>query len=348
MDVLDEHHDEDSDGVCDDCGYEIGVVDISVAVEGADESAVQLSVTSIKLDEEATFTVTIPNNYRLVSIVDLVTFDELDITYNDGVYTCKHTFTEESIEDGKIGLYITVIKQVEVIYAIENATVEVTYTVADDQTIIVNSGDKVDVGITLDILVTPNDGYEVKEVTAGGATLELNNGKYQYPISADTTLNTIRVTASAELPSTEPVLVATFGLNGAGNPGDGQAISKNYTETNNTYTLTLTKFTQGYGTTEGFRLGSKNNTGSVTFTVADDITSIKIYVCQWDASNVIIDDNVNANGTTVTVSKTAAQASGGKYQAIEIDTSVTKTITISTNNSSADKRVRIDAIEYYK
>ena len=161
----------------------------------------------------------------------------------------------------------------------------------------------------------------------------------------DTKEFTIAVTHKDES-ATEPSTLAKFdfGANGAGPHADGSEItgSKSYTE--NGYTLTLTNLTKVYAGAKDetgiscLKLGTSSAVATLTFTVPENVTSVVIYVAGYKAKT----SKITVNGGTATTISTSSN--DGAYTAITIDTTTTKTITISTVSGAC--RVMIDAIEF--
>ena len=141
--------------------------------------------------------------------------------------------------------------------------------------------------------------------------------------------------------------VATFefGANGAASNYDGTS-KTSYSETNGGYTLTLTNMTnmytgarddKGNSTIKG---GAGSSKGSFGFTVPEDVTSVIIHIAKYgsDSTKVII------NGTTYTLSK---MENNGEYDAIEINTTSTKTVTVEASATSK-QRFMVNTIVFNK
>ena len=155
------------------------------------------------------------------------------------------------------------------------------------------------------------------------------------------------VTVSAKPKEGEPQLLASFdfGENGSASHVDGSSLGTSKDYTSGAYTLSLTGLTNVYGPAYDatgnscIKFGSSKNAGSATFTVADDVNSVKIYVAKYktNASTITI------NGTVYTPDK---NSNDGEYTEIVIDTSVTKTVVITTG-TSGDKRIMVNTIEFW-
>ena len=143
---------------------------------------------------------------------------------------------------------------------------------------------------------------------------------------------------------TEPELLATFtlGANGSASHADGSE-KTSYSETNNGYTLTLSGMSKVYGSARDakgnscLKLGTGSAAGKFSFTVAADVTEVKIYVAKYKSNT----SKVTINGTTYTLTK---NSDNGEYDVITIDTTTTKTISITT--ISGGYRAMVNTIEF--
>ena len=119
-----------------------------------------------------------------------------------------------------------------------------------------------------------------------------------------------------------------------------------YTETNNGYTLSLTGMTKAYKNSYDakgnacLKLGTSSVAGTFTFTVPNDVTSVKLYIAGYKSN--IGKFTINGGATQSTTKKSA----NGEYDVITIDTSSTKTIAFTT--VSGGWRVKMSTIEFYK
>ena len=140
--------------------------------------------------------------------------------------------------------------------------------------------------------------------------------------------------------------VATFEFGANGDASNDGTSKTSYSETNGGYTLTLTNMTnmytgarddKGNSTIKG---GTSSAKGSFGFTVPEDVTSVIIHIAKYgsDSTNVII------NGTTYTLSK---MENNGEYDAIEINTTSTKTVTVEASAASK-KRFMVNTIVFNK
>ena len=146
-------------------------------------------------------------------------------------------------------------------------------------------------------------------------------------------------------PSAEPELAATFNLGANGNATHADGSSKtSYTETNNGYTLSLTNvsnFYTGARDAKGngaIKLGASSKTGGFSFTVGADVSKVVIYVAGYKAKTVSVQVGSETHKITVT-------SDNGQYQAIEIDTTTNKTVTLTT--TSTGYRAMVNTIEFY-
>ena len=136
----------------------------------------------------------------------------------------------------------------------------------------------------------------------------------------------------------------TFGANGTASHSDPNTkLSNGKSYTSGAYTLKFTSVTNVY---EGGRdakgnscikLGTSKATGSFTFTVAENVTEVVIYVAQYKANTT----KINVNGTAYTIS---TASNNGAYTAITIDTTVNKTVSFATVTGGV--RCMIDSIVF--
>ena len=192
------------------------------------------------------------------------------------------------------------------------------------------------VGTNVSFKVIVNDGYVLSKVIVDGEEIEATNDIYTITVNADVTI-TVEIISAASA----PVATFTLGNNGATSHYDGTSAENEYTESNGGYTLKLTGLSNVYKNArddEGngcLKLGTGSKTGKFTFTVADDVKTVKIYVAKYKANKT----SVTINGTTYDLTK---NSSDGEYDCIEIDVSSNKTITLESN-----KRCMVNTIEFY-
>ena len=138
--------------------------------------------------------------------------------------------------------------------------------------------------------------------------------------------------------------VATFDLgeNGSAAHNDGtSAASKSFT--NNGYTLNITDGVNAYfgaRDTKGnscIKLGVGKTVGSLQFTVPSDVVSVTLEIAKYKANA----SSITINGKTYTLN---GSSDNGEYDTITVDTSATKTISLSTNSDG--KRIMINTIAF--
>ena len=147
-------------------------------------------------------------------------------------------------------------------------------------------------------------------------------------------------------PVTEKKL-ATFDFGAIGSTGhvDGSELSGSKSYTSGDQTLTLTSLTKVYGGAKDekgnscLKMGTSKATGSLSFTVGDDVDKVVIYVAQYKSNPT----TVSVNGTNHTIS---TASNNGEYTAITVDTSENKTVTLATTSSA--KRCMVDTIEFWQ
>ena len=142
----------------------------------------------------------------------------------------------------------------------------------------------------------------------------------------------------------DPKLLATFalGANGSASHADGSS-KTTYSETVGNYTLSITSGSQFYtGARDAkgnscLKLGSSKNTGSFKITVPENVTEVTIYIAKYKTNT----SKVTINGTTYTLTK---NSNNGEYDKIVIDTTATKTITVTTVSGAV--RAMVNTIEF--
>lgn len=149
-----------------------------------------------------------------------------------------------------------------------------------------------------------------------------------------------------EEPETVIGVLATFefGTNGSSTHTDGSKDQTSYTELNNGYTLSITGASKMYPDSfdakgnSCLKLGASGAAGSFKFTVPNEVTSVVIYVAKYKANT----SKVTINGTTTTLSNSS---NDGNYNAITVDTTTSKTVTLTT--VSGGYRAMVNTIEFY-
>ena len=148
--------------------------------------------------------------------------------------------------------------------------------------------------------------------------------------------------------SEDPSPLATFDFGTKIDPtthNDGKDIGTAKSYTSNGYTLALTGVSKVYDEANDaqgnkcLKLGTSSVVGTFTFTVSEDVNKVVIYVAGYKAKTSKISINGGAAQTLTT------KSDDGAYVAIEIDTTVNKTITFATVSGAT--RCMIDAIEFW-
>ena len=137
-------------------------------------------------------------------------------------------------------------------------------------------------------------------------------------------------------------IVFDFGANGSASHKDGDNLgtSKSYTEGDYTLDLTLNNIWGPAYDAKGnscIKVGTGKAVGELSFTVPDDVTSVIISVAKYKANA----SKINVNGTAYDLTKSS---NDGEYDKITVDTSVTKTVTLTT--VSGGVRAMIDSITF--
>ena len=141
-------------------------------------------------------------------------------------------------------------------------------------------------------------------------------------------------------------IVFDFGANGAaGTHTDGNDIGTTKSFTSGNYTLELTDAYKAY--VGGFdkagnsilKFGTSSVAGTVTFVVPENVTSVIIYAARYKSyadNNIIV-----VNGTSYTLT---ANSDDGQYEAITVDTTTNKTVTIASSTSATKPRCVVNNI----
>ena len=138
------------------------------------------------------------------------------------------------------------------------------------------------------------------------------------------------IPVSVFMVAAEDNVLATFefGANGSAAHADGNKYST-YSEDASGYSLELTSLTNVYGPARDaqgnscIKLGTSSKTGSFSFTVPDEVTSVVIYAAKYKANA----SKITVNGTAYTLTNAS---NNGAYDEITVDTTSTKTVTFST------------------
>lgn len=145
---------------------------------------------------------------------------------------------------------------------------------------------------------------------------------------------------NSEKPETSKEITFNLGNNGSASHSDGTSQSS-YTETVNDYTLSIangTKMNVNATDEKGnscLKLGTNSSTGSFSFTVPNDVTSVVIMIGKYKSNT----SKVTINGTTYTLTNAS---NDGAYDEITVDTTNTKTVSVAT--ASGGVRAMVNTI----
>jgi hypothetical protein len=146
-----------------------------------------------------------------------------------------------------------------------------------------------------------------------------------------------------EVTGPQQVAVFDFGSNGAASHNDGSDMSAGKTFDSNGYTLKIDSATKAYSGARDakgnscLKFGTSSVAGSMSFTVPDNVTKVVLYVAAYKAKTA----TVTINGTKTTLS---TKSDNGAYDAIEVDTTTTKTVSFSV---SSGYRCMMNTIEFW-
>ena len=138
-------------------------------------------------------------------------------------------------------------------------------------------------------------------------------------------------------------IVFELGANGSASHKDGSSNKSTYSEKNGDYTLSLTSGTNMYPSSYDakgnscIKLGASSKAGGFSFTVPADVTSVIIAAGKYKSNTT----KLSVNGTTHTLTK---NSNDGAYDAITVDTTTNKTITLTT--VSGGYRAMINTITF--
>ena len=135
----------------------------------------------------------------------------------------------------------------------------------------------------------------------------------------------------------------TLGEDGEAKHSDGGNAVTTYEE--NGFTLTLEGLSSVYGNARDamgnscIKLGTGSLTGSFSFTVPAEVEKVIIYVAGYKGNDITIEiNNVQYEITT--------HSNDGEYTAIEVDTSETKTVSLTTVEVKGEPRCMINTIVF--
>ncbi len=152
-------------------------------------------------------------------------------------------------------------------------------------------------------------------------------------------------TTKPSVPTTSPLATFTFGANGDAQHVDGNDLGATTSYTEGSYTLELKDMTKVYGPAYDekgnscIKLGTSKVVGGFSFTVADNVKTVVIRVAAYKANA----GKISVNGVEYDIS--ANKSNEGSYMEIVIDTTTTKTVTLTTVASAY--RAMVDSIAYY-
>lgn len=152
-------------------------------------------------------------------------------------------------------------------------------------------------------------------------------------------------------PVTPPVtdgneIIFDFGANGtAGTHADGNDIGTSKTYTSGNYSLVITDALKAYD--GGFdkagnsilKLGTGSVAGTITFTVPANVNSVVIYAARY--KNYADNNMIVVNGVSYTLTK---NSDDGEYEAITVDTTTNKTVTVASTTDATKPRCVVNSI----
>ena len=164
-------------------------------------------------------------------------------------------------------------------------------------------------------------------IGAYNGTAQMKNGWF-----TDEAPETPETPDTPDTPATGDGIIFDLGANGDAAWADGEEVTaESLTFTSGNYTLTITNMTKVYASAfdaKGnsiLKLGTGNTAATLTFVVPADVNSVIIYAGAYKtyADNATI----TVNGTQYTLT---GMAGNGEYDAITVDTSSNKTVTLET------------------
>lgn len=303
-------------------------------------------------DIDAIYTVTIEVNGEVVA----------DFTYSVLEYLYERKFVSDNVREDQYVMYdafLAYAGALDTTLATHNdGTLDETFVAVNEKYVYVNTVDcTFDGGKTAGIV---EKGAALADVASDLVVLE--GGKLVYNVADfdGTKIATVEdiaayavetncvITAEAQGPNVKEVIAILasfdFGANGNAKHEDGSAPNGNVAQfVDGEYAISFingAKFYTGAFDAKGnsaLKFGTDSVAGEVEFTVADDVTSVVIYVAGYKANNA----TVSINGTDHSVT---THSDDGAYTAIEIDTTEEKIISFATTTTSY--RCMINKIEY--
>ena len=162
----------------------------------------------------------------------------------------------------------------------------------------------------------------------------------------DNTCDICEINMTSDVPATE--IIFDFGDNKETVHNDGKEITdSSKTYVSGSYELVLTNISKvydgafDYQGNSALKLGTATRAATFTFNVPTEVNSVVINAAKYknySNNNILI-----INGTTYTL---IGASSDGQYDAIFIDTSTVKTVTVETTTDSATPRAMINSIVF--
>ena len=165
--------------------------------------------------------------------------------------------------------------------------------------------------VTKGVVVSVSEGETVIVATYNEKSLNIN-----VIVSVDETTNETRV-------------IFELGDNGTAEHKDGSSTTSTYTENNGTYTLNITGGDKMYPSSfdakgnSCLKFGAGSAVGKMSFTVPNDVKKVILYAGKYKTNTT----KISVNEVSYTLQK---NSNDGAYDAIEVDTSSTKTVSFTT------------------
>ena len=212
---------------------------------------------------------------------------------------------------GPLGAYNTT-------YQMKNAELDDVVAHEHDYVAVVTDPTCVAAGFTTHTCSICKDSYTDSEVAALGHTTD--NG----------VCDNCGLTIGGDAPVIGELARFDFGANGSAAHVDGNDLGTSKSYTAGSQTLALSSMSKVYGPAYDakgnscIKLGTSKLTGTFSFTVGENVTEVVIYVAGYKAAT---STNITVNGVQYNVT---TASNNGDYTAITIDTTTTKTITLTT------------------
>ena len=326
------HADENGDYKCDACSTKV------LPEDGATLTVAQ-ALAIAKMQSHNTYTT---QKYYITGIVTNVyntTYGNFYLKDADGNEICiyglymdgtrydamnyKPVEGDEVTVYGPLGAYNTT-------YQMKNAELDDVVAHEHDYVAVVTAPTCVAAGFTTHTCSICKASYTDSEVAALGHTTE------------EGVCDNCGLTIGGDAPVIGELARFDFGSNGSAAHVDGNDLGTSKSYTAGSQTLSLTSMSKVYGPAYDakgnscIKLGTSSKTGTLTFTVGENVTEVVIYVAGYKAAT---STNIKVNGVQYNVT---TASNNGAYTAITIDTTTTKTITLTT----VTYRCMIDAIVF--